>query len=65
MALVKIAINKTFDQLLRILQISQIYSETLRSESSYIEVWFTAQDSRPLEIEDGKKLTLVVNHRGA
>ena len=65
MVLVKIAINKTFEQLLRILQISQIYTETLRSESSYTEVWFTAQDSRPLEIEDGKKLTLVVNHRGA
>ena len=65
MVLAKVAINKTFGQLLKILQISQIYTETLRSGSSYIEVWFTDQDSRPLEIEEGKKLALTVNHRGA
>ena len=65
MVFVKVAINKTFGQLLRILHISQIYTETLRSESSYIEVWFTDQDSIPPEIEEGKKFTLTVNHRGA
>ena len=55
MILVKFAINKTFNQLIRILQVSQIYTEILCSQSSYIEVWFTDQDSRPLELEYGKK----------
>ena len=31
------------------------------SEFSYIEVWFTDQISKPLEIEDEISITLVIN----
>ena len=31
------------------------------SEFSYIEVWFTDQNSNPLEIEDKINITLVIN----
>ena len=31
------------------------------SEFSYIEVWFTDQNSKSLEIEDKIKITLVIN----
>ena len=31
------------------------------SEFSYIEVWFTDQISKPLEIEDEINITLVIN----
>ena len=39
----------------RILDISLknfIFLKTFNSEFSYIEVWFTDQNSKPLEIED-------------
>ena len=31
------------------------------SEFSYIEVWFTDQNSKPLEIEDEINMILVIN----
>ena len=31
------------------------------SEFSYIEVWFTDQISKPIEIEDEINITLVIN----
>ena len=33
----------------------------LNAEFSYIEVWFTDQNSKPLEIEDEVKIILVIN----
>ena len=47
--------NKLFGQLL------DISPESLNSEFSYIEVWFTDQNSKPLEIEDTINITLVIN----
>ena len=35
--------------------------KTFNSEFSYIEVWFTDQNSKPLEIEDKINITLVIN----
>ena len=37
------------------------YLKTFNSEFSYIEVWFTDQNSKPLEIEDKISITLVIN----
>ena len=35
--------------------------KTFDSEFSYIEVWFTNQNSEPLDIEDKTNSTLVIN----
>ena len=52
--------NKTFGQLLETSPTNLIFLKTFDSEFSYIEVWFTNQNSQPLEIEDTINLTLVV-----
>ena len=51
--------NKSFGQLLHISPKKCISLKTFDSESSYIGVWFTDQNSKPLEIEN--KITLVIN----
>ena len=38
-----------------------LFLKTFDSEFPYIEVWFTDQNSRHLEIEDKIKATLVIN----
>ena len=38
-----------------------IFLRTFNSEFPYIEVWFTAQNSKMLEIEDKISITLVIN----
>ena len=38
-----------------------MFFKTFNSKFSYIEVWFTDQNSKPLEIEDKIKITLVIN----
>ena len=38
-----------------------ILLKTFNWESSYIEVWFIDQNSKPLEIEGKKNITLVIN----
>ena len=38
-----------------------ILLKTFNTEFSYIEVWFTDQNSKPLETEDKISITLVVN----
>ena len=53
--------NKSFGQLLDISPENFIYLKTFDSEFSYIEVWFTDQNSNPLEIEDKINITLVIN----
>ena len=37
------------------------YLKTFNSELSYIEVWFTDQNSKPLQIEYKLNITLVFN----
>ena len=44
--------NKSFGRLLDISPKNFIFSKTFDSEFLYIEVWFTDQSSKPLEIED-------------
>ena len=40
---------------------SSIFLKTFNLEFLYIEVWFIYQNSKPLEIEDKIKITLVIN----
>ena len=51
--------NESFGQLLNISPKKFTSLTTFDSEFSYIGVWFTDQNSKPLEIED--KITLVIN----
>ena len=53
--------NKSFGQLLDISPKNFIFLKTLNSEFSYIKVWFTDQNSKPLETEDKINITLVIN----
>ena len=53
--------NKSFGQLLDISPKNFIFSKTFNSGFSYIEVGFTGQNSKPLEIEDKINITLVIN----
>ena len=53
--------NKSFGQLLDISPKKFIFFKTFNSEFSFIEVWFTDQNSKPLEIEDKINITLVIN----
>ena len=52
--------NKPFDQLLEISATYFIFLKTFNSEFQTIEVWFTDQNSQPLEIEGRINLTLVI-----
>ena len=52
--------NKPFGSLLEISPTNQIFLKTFDSEFHCIEVWFTDQNSQPLEIEDKINLMLVI-----
>ena len=52
--------NKQFGQLINIAPHSLTMLSTTNTEFSFIEVWFTDQNSKPLEIEDNANLTLTV-----
>ena len=51
--------NKLFAELLDISPNNSIFLKTFDSEFSFIELWFTDQNSKPLEIEDKINITLV------
>ena len=53
--------NKSFAHLLDISPKNFIFLKTFNLEFSYIEVWFTDQNSIPLEIEDKINITLGIN----
>ena len=52
--------NKPFGSLLEISPTNHIFLKTFNSEFQTIEVWFTDQNSQPLEIEDRINLTMEV-----
>ena len=54
--------NKSFGQLFNISPKHFIFLKTFNSEFSYIEVWFTDQNSKLLEIEVKINITLVINY---
>ena len=53
--------NKSFGQLLDISPKNFIFLKPFNSEFSYIEVWFTDQNFKSLEIEDKINITSVIN----
>ena len=52
--------NKPFGSLLEIFPPNHIFLKTFSSEFQTIELWFTDQNSQPLEIEGTINLTLVI-----
>ena len=52
---------KSFGKLVDISPKYFIFLKTFKSEFSYIEVWFTDKNSKPLEIEEKINITLVIN----
>ena len=52
--------DKQFGQLINIAPHSLTTLSTTNTEFLSIEVWFTDQDSEPLEIEDNVNLTLII-----
>ena len=52
--------NKPFGSLLEISQTNHIFLKTFNSEYNETEIWFTDQNSQPLEIEDRINSTMVI-----
>ena len=52
--------NKLFGSLLEISPTNHIFLKIFNSEYDEIKVWFTDQNSQPLEIEDRINLTMVI-----
>ena len=52
--------NKQFGQLINISPHSLTMMKTVNTEFSFVEVWFTDQASKALEIEDNVNLTLII-----
>ena len=52
--------NKSFDSFLDISPSNHIFLKTFNSEYDEIVVWFTDENSKPLEIEDRINLTMVI-----
>ena len=53
--------NKLHGQLLNISPKNFTFLKTFESEFSYIEVWFTDQNSKPLAKKDKINITLAIN----
>ena len=52
--------NKPFGSLLEVSPNNHIFLKTYNSEFQDIRIWFTDQNSHPLEIEDRINLTLTI-----
>ena len=52
--------NKKYGQLITVLPETLIMLKTVNTEFSFIEIWFTDQDNRPLEIEDSVNISLII-----
>ena len=53
--------NKLFGSLLEFSPPNHIFQKTFNSEFQEIKVWFTDQNSKPLEVEDKIDLNLILN----
>ena len=53
-------LNKQFGQLINTVPHSLTMLGTTNTEFSFIEVWFTDQNGKPLEIEYNVNLTLII-----
>ena len=54
--------NKQFGSLLEISPTNHIFLKTINSEYDEILVWFTDQNSKPLEIENRINLTMAIKY---
>ena len=52
--------NKTFGSLLEISPTNHVFLKTFYSEFQAINIWFTDETSKPLEVEDKMNLTLII-----
>ena len=52
--------NKKYGQLITVSPEILIMLKTVNTEFSFIEIWFTDQDNRPLEIEDSVNISLII-----
>ena len=52
--------NKQFGQLLTVEPKPLIMLKAISAEFSFIEIWFTDQNDRPLEIKDNINITLMI-----
>ena len=52
--------NKNYGQLITVSPHSLITLKAVNTEFSFIEIWFTDQDNRPLEIEDSVNISLII-----
>ena len=52
--------NKSFGSLLEISPTNHVFLKTFNSEFQEVKVWFTDQTSKPLELEDKIKITLII-----
>ena len=52
--------NKHFGQLITITSHSPTMLKTTNPEFPFIEIWFTDQNNRSLEIEDNVNITLII-----
>ena len=52
--------NKKYGQLITVSPNSLIMLKAINTEFSFVEIWFTDQDNRPLEIEDSVNISLII-----
>ena len=52
--------NKKYGQLITVSPESLIMLKTVNTEFSFIKIWFTDQDNRPLEIKDSVNISLII-----
>ena len=52
--------NKKYGQLITVSPETLTMLKTVNTEFSFIEIWFTYHDNRPLEIEDSVNISLIV-----
>ena len=53
--------SKRYGQLISISPHSLVFSKTMNTEFSEIEIWFTDQNNNALEIEDNVNISLIIN----
>ena len=53
--------NKQYGQLISISPHSLIFSKTMNTEFSEIDIWFTDQNNNALEIEDNANISVIIN----
>ena len=58
-ALFSLVSNEQFNQLITVTPHSPTMLKTTNAEFSFIEIWFTDQNNRPLEIEDNVNIKLI------